>query len=312
MGLVEELVAEATNSKVPVQDLLRKLKVIAARTRTKELGDWVDHELSGYRDDVKLPAYRGPFQSQVYGHFSGPFGSGFQNAPIPSVAFPKEYRELLFSVSFYQPVAELEEMARSDKTLRSEWPADALMLTQMLMREGKLSLDGRLVLNQAYRPIPTSVVAGVLDSVRSRILDLALTLEDVAPTAGEKNGPNVSSERMNQIFHNHIYGAPGNIAIGSTNVQQTAILPSRGDEEALIRALLAAKLDPSLVNDLRAALAEDRADNNGVNPSEPGPRVSRWWSRFALSAVSGAGAVGSGAAGDLVAQALGSYFGIGP
>lgn len=311
MGLVSELVVEATNSTVPVQDLLRKLKVIAARTQTKELGKWVDHELVGYPSDANLPDYRGPFPMQVYGHFSGPFGAGLQNAPIPPLAFPKEYRDSLFNITFHQPVAELEALARSGKSQpRIEWPADALMLTHVLLREGKLKLDPRLHLNQAYSIVSPSMMSGILDAVRSRILDLSLTLEDTAPAAGEKGASVPSPERMNQIFYNNIYGSSANLAIGSTQVQQSTILPARGDEDALVRALLAANIDQEAVNDLRAALAQDRVANNGVDPPSPGPQVSTWWSRFALKATRGASAIGTAAAGELVAQALASYFGI--
>ena len=64
MSIVAELIRDATGSSVPVQELLRRLKVIAARTRTKDLADWVEHELTGYPSAEVTPAVsrtvRGP------------------------------------------------------------------------------------------------------------------------------------------------------------------------------------------------------------------------------------------------------------
>jgi hypothetical protein len=140
MGIVDDLVTAAAGATEPVSALLRKVKVIAARSETADLGEWVGHELLGYPDGAELPGYRGPFELQVLGNFSGPFGSGYRNAPIPPSAFPAEYRHNLFTASFYQSVSELESLAASGKGLRSEWPADALMFTQILSREGKLRL----------------------------------------------------------------------------------------------------------------------------------------------------------------------------
>jgi hypothetical protein len=151
------------------------------------------------------------------------------------------------------------------------------------------------------------MIIGILDNVRARILDMALSLEEVAPTAGDSH-TSAQREAISQIYHTHIHGTSGNVAIGSSNFKQTAILPARGDEEALIRALAAAGVDPQAVADLRRALDDDRKSNGGTDPSEPGPEVSKWWSRVALRTVGG---VGVGAAGELVAQSLGAYFGIG-
>jgi AbiTii len=259
-----------------------------------------------------LPSYRGPFAAEVRGSLSGPFGSGFQNAPIPPSAFPEELRKgALFHASFLQPIAELEALANTRKELRNDWPADALALAQHLIQTGETSLNRSYVLNYAYRPISPAMIAGIVDNVRSRILNFALSLEEIDPSAGTSDGSAISPENVGQIFTTHIYGSATNIAIGSSNVEQSAILPSRGDEDGLIRALELVGVPATDLEELRAALAADREEAGGTDPPEPGPRVSNWWTRASLKTGSVVGKVGISAAGGLAGRALAAYFGLG-
>jgi hypothetical protein len=310
LGIVHDLVAEASGSTASVPAMLRKLKVIAARTATTDLAEWVDHELTGYPEGLPLPPYRGPFNGPVLGTISNP-ARWEQNMTLPRLAFPEPIRkhDELFSLSFTQSVAELEVMAASTKAYRAPWPGDVVARVQYYIDRGEAGFDSYATLHEVYRPIPPAAVRGILDTVQSRILDLALSLEHLAPTAGELGSP-VVSEQVSHQFHTHIHGPSTNVAIGSTNVQQNAALPPRGDEPALLQAMSTAGVTVDDVQELRTALARDRDENNGVDPTEPGQHVSRWWSRLSLKAGSVTGKVGVAAAGGLAARALAAYFGI--
>jgi hypothetical protein len=58
MTLLREIEAAATTSKEPLADLLRRCKVLAARLKHAELGQWADRELNGYPDNQNVPRYR--------------------------------------------------------------------------------------------------------------------------------------------------------------------------------------------------------------------------------------------------------------
>ena len=57
-GLIEEIQRDATDETVPVVQLLRRMKVAAAKLKLAEIGAWVDHELTGYPSEKDLPPYR--------------------------------------------------------------------------------------------------------------------------------------------------------------------------------------------------------------------------------------------------------------
>lgn len=186
VSILRDLQDAAADDKVSTSVLLRRVKVLGARVGAAEIGHWADLELNGYDDLRELPAYRGPFAAHVLGTFTGPFQSGIRNAPIPPVAFPAELREgVLFQMSFAQPIAELEALARHDKPLESPWPNDALAYTNRLVESGQVALYEGMYLSQAWKVITADQVLGVLDVVRNKILDLALRVEAEVPTAGD-------------------------------------------------------------------------------------------------------------------------------
>src|ERR1700722_15527100 len=57
-SLVEQLQAEALDSSVPVEDLLRKAKIVAAKLDLPDFLTWIEKELGGYSPGDAVPAYR--------------------------------------------------------------------------------------------------------------------------------------------------------------------------------------------------------------------------------------------------------------
>ena len=89
---MRDIQAAAVDPETDVCTLLRKCKVLSMRLGNEEFKKWVDNELIGYENKEDLPRYR-ILHTQSYGHFSGAFGSGIRNAPIPPSCLPNEFRE---------------------------------------------------------------------------------------------------------------------------------------------------------------------------------------------------------------------------
>lgn len=287
--------------------LLRKVKVLAARLDIGQLDEWVEHELMGYPAGAQLPEYRGPFPAEVKGDFGGPFGSGIKNGPVPAVGFPKEQRDsALFKIEFRQSIAQLEEFSSSEDMLREEWPADAVAWTNSLLQEGKASLYPQMGLQQAWKPISPAHIRGIVDIVRTRILDLALSLEKMNPEAGQDDSQRIDTAQAQTIV-THIYGAGSNIAIGSSDVTQSVSLPPPGDLDGLVSYMRSLGVGTAQVDALLAAID---ADGHEAHRSDLGQNVSAWLGRLVSHAGSFAANMSAGAAGELAAAALASYFGL--
>ena len=305
MAILDDLVSGASGD-ASVSSLLRLVRVIAARARVPALGEWVDHEQHGYAEGVPLPAYRGPFVFNVVGHLTG-LGGELRNAPIGSLRFPEEYRNNLFRVHFRQPIVALERLALASSDLIVRWPADMIGLINGLIRDGRISLYDDFFLLDAWKTVPLTQVVTIVDSVRNRILELALSMQDTDPTLGQVGGHQLPPE-SSQSFITNIYGSSSNVAIASSDVVQS-VQVQRGDKDSLAKSLRSVGVPDEEIRGLFEALAADglQADPRGTDPSEIGVATSTWFTRLML----GAKELGMGAASGLIARALSQYLGIG-
>jgi hypothetical protein len=305
MTLLQDIVDGASGSGVDVATLLRKVKVLAARTHVDQLAEWVGFELEGYLgDDSALPGYRGPFQFEVLGTFAGYFQSQIQNAPIPPSLFPESMRDgWLFRRSFREPIAEIETLADRDDLLRIFWPADVIAYTNSLIKQRELKLyDG--FLQQAFLAVPSTLLTTIVDAVRTRILDLALEFERLDPEAGQPDAdqPDVATART---IVTNIIGGHHNIAVASTSVQQHVEMPRPGNQEELVEFAVSLGVSGPFLDELRQALQED-ADEPVDDGHGSGARVRAWLGRWMIHP---GGAVAAGAGGELLARAVAHYLG---
>src|SRR5258708_8237592 len=87
MSLLREIQAALIGEK-PLGPILLKLRLLGSRLGSDVLEEWVKHESEGYPTGVVLPDYREVAVS-YRGTFSGAFGSGIKNAPIPPYLIEK-------------------------------------------------------------------------------------------------------------------------------------------------------------------------------------------------------------------------------
>lgn len=231
MSLLREIQSAAIDSTVDLASLLRKCKVLAARLGNPEFKQWVDDELNGYKGRTDLPSYRISAVNSK-GHFSGPFGSGVRNADIPLLCVPEEFREVLGHSYLSESVAALQSLVVNCKNgmAQEPWNPDLVLLFAE-----KFYTNMRCV--QAWKQIPMSQVVGALDAVRTKVLSFVMEIESENPDAGDApiNSSPIAQEKVNQIFHTHIYGTVQNVATGSSDFAQTANLS--GDNTSIFKEL---------------------------------------------------------------------------
>ncbi|MDC8980973.1 hypothetical protein PR370_07335 [Mycobacterium marinum] len=304
MSRLDDIIDAATGDTVPVPTLLRMVKVLAGRTQTAVLDDWVDKELDGYPDDAVLPDYRGPFDVMVLTNWTGPFGSGAKNFELGPRSVPKGLRDAgAFVVRFYEPVAALESLAQAKKPLHYPWSADVIGLLNGQIARGEipaiLEMHG---LVSAHRIISPSTAKAAIDSVRTRVLALALDLEKILPLAGEPGQVAENPAAVNYMVTNHIYGDGNTVAIGDN----ASVSVPKGDLGALIAAVSSAGLSDGQVDELRAAIEADEAEGT---LGETTSRVRAFLGKLTWEGAKTAGKVGIGAGGGVVAALVRSYFG---
>ena len=213
-----------------IATLLRKCNVLAVRLGNADFRQWVDNELNGDSEVAALPAYR-VVVAESFGHFWGPYGSSYENVLIPPITMPEKAREILTHMHFMQPVSAY--LAAGDGgMLRQNWPADLVAIAGQKIYQGMTCMA-------AWKQVPATHVAALLDTLRTRVLNFCLEIEAEAPDAGEAppGQPLVPQERVSQVFNMVINGNVHNASSGGTNVAQSAAI-TQGASEDLLNKLI--------------------------------------------------------------------------
>jgi hypothetical protein len=308
---LSDILDAAADESVPVAGLLRMVKVVASRIANAPLIGWVDKELRGYPGDGEVPDYRGPYPAHVLSEWSG-LGSIARNVPLARNSVPHGMRDIgAFEVTFYEPVAELEQHAQSTGVIAYQWPSSAIAILNRQMQSGSWpDINPGYGLVAAYRTISSARAKSVLDNVRTRVVELALELEKVVPAADVSGTAipdaatitNINNVITNIIGHGNTVGvdnAPG--------VQMAGV--KVGNVESLVAAASALGLTSADVNELQEAIEADDADDDEPN-GEPGSRVAKFMGRFTLGALKGTGQEGLKEVGKGLGDLILAYYGI--
>jgi hypothetical protein len=148
-----------------------------------------------------------------------------------------------------------------------------------------------------------------LNSVRNRVLEFAIAVWKEAPNFGEKPGTAqsvIAGERATQIFHTVVYGGAANV-FGTADSSTISITNTANDWASLRELLTRAAVSTQDTLELRAALD---AEPTALPDKQLGPRVSDWIADMMRKAASGTWKISLGAAGNLLARAIGAYYGV--
>lgn len=315
MTRLSQIIDGAASDAVPVATLLRQVKVVATRLGTVELEDWVNRELSGYDRVADLPVYRGPFTADVIGQFAGPFGSN-PVRPIPQMSLPEDLRGGdAFQIAFTEPITSLEELAKAKSTedggnFQVPWNADMVLYINYLLQRGYIQLVEGHGLLHAYRRVSPQQLGAVVDAVRTRVLNLALDLEKVAPSAGDLGDDTALNPEQERVIVNNIYGDGNNVSVNSPGSVQATHVVKKGDLAALRAAVAATGIPPETAAEVIDAVVADEAEAHarGEDPA-PGERTQGVLGRLTLGVGSTGGKVATAAAGGVVSGLVRAYFG---
>lgn len=249
MSLLREIQNDAVNTNVKVSDLLRKCKILAYRLGNEDFKIWIENELNGYSNvkEEELPAYRVLEKLNSKGHFAGPFNSGLRNADIPIFNLPKELQHSLSIVTLNRPIAELEDLSNNESELSQSWNPLIVAKYGMQMYQGYNCI-------QAWKIISSSALVGIIDTIKTKILNFVLEIEMLDKDAGdvEINSNPIPQDKISQIFNFNIAGDVQNLASGNhqSAINQTISNTIPQDFLELLTKLKCSDLDDKTATDV--------------------------------------------------------------
>ncbi|MEY9531165.1 AbiTii domain-containing protein [Sinorhizobium fredii] len=266
LALIDDIISSLTDTKEPVADVLRRCLVLAYKMKNEPLKHWVEKELNGYAIDEELPDYRKSFGT-AKGLFFGSYGRQIKNQPLPSAVLKPEHREWARKINLLQPIAAYESSAKeSNKNLVLEWPADLVAMYEMEFLQG-------FVLNRAWLEIPISMINGLLDTVRTRLLTFALEIQGALPEDTETAVAKIPPTEVDRLVKVVILG--GNNVIGNVGEFKAPTVVA-GDLGSLKTALTALGVQNEDIDDLKFILEHDAPKDDDSKPKTISEKALKW------------------------------------
>ena len=302
MKLIDEIIELLSADAGNLTEALIKTKILLHKIGQKDLVEWVNNELNGYDDPDLVPEYR-ILGAQVLGNLAS-IAWQVTAHPIPVMHLSDSYRESLEVAKMAEPLAVLEQFASGkDKKLRRPIPLEANF------ELGKTLADG-VQIQSAWSEIQISGVTRILTTVRSRLLDFLLELNeefggDLDDEQVEKLAKTSNAEN---IFNHAIFGDNATVILGSGNSTKVTATVSKGDFESLAKTLRDNAVADEEIEELKGAIALD-ATNQPPSKGEFGPAVKSWMQKMLYKAVEASWQVELGIASSLLATALQRFYG---
>jgi hypothetical protein len=304
--LLDEIINLSVDNKQSITTLLRKCILLAHQLKNERLRKWANEELDGYSDTENLPEYR-ILRATATGLFVGPGWLRVEQG-IPSVRLEKDHRKFGETVYVAQPVGTLEEMIKSrpDAELSVPWNPNLVAYYREKLRSG-------WQLFSAHQDVPRTAISGLVDTVRTRVLNMALEiqtelgekdedLKEITPEESKK----VDQTIVNNIYGGNVYLSGGNSTMTATTIQQQQQNIVAGDWEQLERALKDAGVVDSDVKQLSAAL-EKTDGNQKLEENSP---VMKWIKTTAPKVLAGGVKMGAEVGKAVLTEMLMQYCGL--
>ena len=300
MSLLDDISTDLVNESTSLSNTLRKAKILASTIGIQEFRDWVDSELTGYRDMSKLPDYR-RFPGLNFGTYSGPYQSRADHVVLPIFNLPDVVKKFAENLFLPQGVRELEGMlTNSGEQYKLNWPQEYVILARDSLR-----MSNGMVLVAAHQPITPHLLSGILDNVKNKLLDFLLGLEENNFTLEDFKSGTITPETVRNLFFVNVYGNNNVVASGEHVYQQSTAI-ERGDIESLLSRFRELGIDEESLNELKDALSTEPTLSDGGY----GPRVREWIGGLISKAAVATGKSGLGQTSEIIMDTLNKFYGL--
>ncbi len=291
--IVLQLQELASDGEVPLGDVLRKSRMVATKLGLKDFNEWLDREINGYDYKDEIPQYR-----IIFGDLRA-------DNPMNGIAMPIRFEPKIMNELCR---AEVRQAIGSIESILDSADLRQTSVSVFPINRGQDPLgDGIPCKTFAipYLRVAPSQVFGILDAVRSKILDWALDLESKG-IVGDGLRFNPKEVERAGITYN-IGTAQGFFgeAHHSTVNQRFKQTVVSGSIESLKDNLRSVGISDEDISALETAIKTDPKPTD----KQFGPAVSNWFGSMCGKMASGAYDLAIGTGGELLSNILWTFYG---
>lgn len=295
---------------------LMKLNYFARITKNIELTEYTLNEIKGYSVKANLPDYR-----KIGCRLFVDFQAGWNSHPhkeLPIAGLSKDIQEFCKYIPVYESIREIEDMnskfSEKDSSYELQLPIPLEFLPQIQPYATKLyRSDIRMQVTGARLIGNSRKILSITETVRTNLL--AFTLEIAERFGYEIELTNYNEQRENNNKTVLQFMTTNNITTtGDGNIINTGdkaninaqINISKGSKEELIKFLQENGVSQDDTDELVEII--DIEEPNPENKTF-GNKVNQWTKKMIGKALDGGWNISLGAAGNILAEAIGKYYG---
>lgn len=311
MNLLEIIITELSDIKIPLESALLKLNVLAYRLNNEDLKNWVTKEIDGYNISDSVPLYRKIRTilkvDYTINSYHGVAKYTCQDVPLEfsNDEIMKKFNEH----EFYEGVNHIQNIINT-----AEKP------TQILSLPYEFVNFLQLFYNNYYHPSPNvfslyqllsvSQLHQILSSIRKNFLELVLDLEKKygleTPLEKFKDNSKIISKVMNK--YNIKTNGDGNfINTGNKNVISFDSDIKKNDKDFLIQSLKNLKIPSQEIDELMGIIDEDKPD---IRKRVLGPKVRNWFNNLNEKILNGSYDLSINISANIISSLILKYYGV--
>lgn len=306
MELISQIINDLIDEEKSLNSALLKTKVLASRIQNQDLLNWVNNELSGYKNTNEIPNYRIGIDNELKGTFLNGY-TKYSNTQIPTIGLDKSFEKKLRTTDFIESISSLEKLVSSEKSSTLTGAIRAELSS--LIEENWINMGNPyLQLISVYKSISKSSVIEIITNVRNKLLDFMLELDGKYGDLTEIKDLKMKKEEISSIVNNTIITGDGNVLNTgkNSNINNTSNI-NKASKEDLITHLKHIGLTDEDTTEIAEIIDLETPD---FQNEKFGINVNTWIAKMIGKTISGSWNVGIGAAGTLLAEAIKKYYGM--
>jgi hypothetical protein len=300
MKLISEIIETLSSDDSNLKVALLKTKVLLHQLGEKELLEWVDNELRGYKNENSVPDYR-ILRITVKGNVSNSM-QRHTNKTLPLMHLESDIRNMLNTKYMTDSIAAIEQYVDKENLRITIAPEFYCLLSEGF--ENNFNVEGAWGVHSA------GAITQVLTEVTSRLLDFVLELSEKFPDEMDLGAMKTRAKEIGvtDLFNNTVFGNNATIVVGDSNSQNINNSVNKNDLSSLIDILKENNVADEDIASLEVAIEQDKKSVN-IQERKFGLEVSNWMGGMVSKAATTVWNVNVGAAGSLLATAIAKYYG---
>ncbi len=314
--LLQEVIDDLVNTDKSLSAPLIKLNYFARLIKNKELGDYTQNELTGYKNNKEnIPNYRRTIGTlhidmQAYTHRHA--------GQLPISMLDEPYRSAFKYVYVTEGIAAIEKLARESEGKDSGGQIITPLPMEMLhiLQEPAQKLyksDVRIDVVGAKLAGNASIVIEIPNAIRIKLLDFAMSIAETFGYNIEIESFNKKREINNQTIINQMNTTINNsgdgnvINTGSENKIENKVTLYKGDIERLQKEFQQQGIDETDIKEISEIVVNEKPNDENARLGE---KANGWVSKIINKSLNGIGKIATGVSANLLATIVKQYYGM--